>query len=542
MSHPVYGLNELREMFLRFFESKGHLRLPSFSLIPQNDKSILLINAGMTPMKPWFKGEEEPPRRRVCTCQKCIRTGDIDNVGHTARHGTFFEMLGNFSFGDYFKHEAIAWSWEFLTSPEWVGLEPDRLYPSVFAGSETTPADDEAFAIWRDEVGIPAERIEAVSFGREKPVAYGHSEEAWAQNRRADIAATDERVADLEHILAEKQSELDEIVSETREQEETLRAKAKALEPKIDERTLTAFKRIRKNARNGLGIVYVQRNACGGCFNRIPPQKQMEIRMHKKVIVCEYCGRIRISVEQVKLYDCFGLIGVPCRCSAEAHMTVQPDTFPIRVNLIPNPDSQEDSDSYSQERPGADLTETFQIREYVSGDSMRQIHWKLSGKFDRLIVRDPALPITRNVLVFWERTGQSGSVKRIDAQAETVVSACRSLSDSGVQFTLGWNDTDSNVCVLHEICGMEDLVGVIPRLLCAAGRKDGVGGASLLVQTRPDALCGHMVYIGEEPCADVLQMQRLGHVTALLCGESPLEGSIPFDVGRYREQLGEIDI
>ncbi|MBO5268188.1 MAG: hypothetical protein J6B13_05470 [Muribaculaceae bacterium] len=115
------------------------------------------------------------------------------------------------------------------------------------------------------------------------------------ENRRADIAATDERVADLEHILAEKQSELDEIVSETREQEETLRTKAKALEPKIDERTLTAFKRIRKNARNGLGIVYVQRNACGGCFNRIPPQKQMEIRMHKKVIVCEYCGRILID-------------------------------------------------------------------------------------------------------------------------------------------------------------------------------------------------------------------------------------------------------
>ncbi len=165
MSHPVYGLNDLREMFLRFFESKGHLRLPSFSLIPQNDKSILLINAGMTPMKPWFKGEEEPPRRRVCTCQKCIRTGDIDNVGHTARHGTYFEMLGNFSFGDYFKHEAIAWSWEFLTSPEWVGLEPDRLYPSVFAGSETTPADDEAFAIWRDEIGIPAERI--FRFGKE---------------------------------------------------------------------------------------------------------------------------------------------------------------------------------------------------------------------------------------------------------------------------------------------------------------------------------------------------------------------------------------
>ena len=157
MSHPYHGLNELREMFLSYFESKGHLRLPSFSLVPQNDKSILLINAGMTPMKPWFKGEEEPPRRRVCTCQKCIRTGDIDNVGHTARHGTYFEMLGNFSFGDYFKHEAIAWSWEFLTKV--VGLEEERLYPSVYE------SDDEAFDIWNQEIGIPKERI--FRFGKE---------------------------------------------------------------------------------------------------------------------------------------------------------------------------------------------------------------------------------------------------------------------------------------------------------------------------------------------------------------------------------------
>ena len=163
--HKYYGLNELREMFLSFFESKGHLRLPSFPLVPENDPSLLLINAGMSPMKPWFKGEEEPPRRRVCTCQKCIRTGDIENIGHTARHGTYFEMLGNFSFGDYFKKEAIAWSWEFLTSPEWVGLEADRLYPSVFEGNETTPADDEAFRIWNEEIGIPAERI--FKFGKE---------------------------------------------------------------------------------------------------------------------------------------------------------------------------------------------------------------------------------------------------------------------------------------------------------------------------------------------------------------------------------------
>ncbi|MBD9224531.1 MAG: alanine--tRNA ligase [Clostridiales bacterium] len=159
MSHPYHGLNELRELFLKFFETKGHLRLPSFSLVPQNDKSVLLINAGMTPMKPWFKGEEEPPCKRVCTCQKCIRTGDIENVGKTARHGTYFEMLGNFSFGDYFKHEAIAWSWEFLTSPEWVGLEADRLYPSVYE------SDDEAWNIWHDEIGIPAEKI--FRFGKE---------------------------------------------------------------------------------------------------------------------------------------------------------------------------------------------------------------------------------------------------------------------------------------------------------------------------------------------------------------------------------------
>ncbi len=157
MSKKAYGVNELREMFLSFFESKEHLRLPSFSLIPQNDQSLLLINSGMAPMKPYFKGEVEPPRHRVCTCQKCIRTGDIENIGKTARHGTYFEMLGNFSFGDYFKHEAIAWSWEFLTKV--VGLDPNRLYPSIYE------KDEEAFEIWNKEIGIPADRI--FRFGKE---------------------------------------------------------------------------------------------------------------------------------------------------------------------------------------------------------------------------------------------------------------------------------------------------------------------------------------------------------------------------------------
>ncbi len=152
-----YGLNELRKMYLDFFESKGHLVMKSFSLIPQNDKSLLLINAGMAPLKPYFTGQEIPPRKRVATCQKCIRTGDIENVGKTARHGTFFEMLGNFSFGDYFKHEAIAWSWEFLTKT--LEIPEDRLYPSVYE------EDDEAFDIWNKEIGVAEERI--FRFGKE---------------------------------------------------------------------------------------------------------------------------------------------------------------------------------------------------------------------------------------------------------------------------------------------------------------------------------------------------------------------------------------
>ena len=146
-----YGVNELRKMFLEFFESKEHLAMKSFSLVPRNDKSLLLINSGMAPLKPYFTGVEIPPRKRVTTCQKCIRTGDIENVGKTARHGTFFEMLGNFSFGDYFKREAIKWSWEFLT--EVVGLDPERLYPSVYVD------DQEAFDIWNKEMGIAPERI-----------------------------------------------------------------------------------------------------------------------------------------------------------------------------------------------------------------------------------------------------------------------------------------------------------------------------------------------------------------------------------------------
>lgn len=153
----AYGMNELRSMFLDFFESKDHLILDSFSLVPENDKSLLLVNAGMAPLKPYFTGKEIPPKNRIATCQKCIRTGDIENVGKTDRHGTFFEMLGNFSFGDYFKKESLEWSWEFLT--EVIGLEPERLYASVYE------EDDEAYEIWEKDIGLAKEKI--FRFGKE---------------------------------------------------------------------------------------------------------------------------------------------------------------------------------------------------------------------------------------------------------------------------------------------------------------------------------------------------------------------------------------
>ena len=153
------GLNELREKYLHFFETKDHLRLGSFPLVPKDDPSLLLINSGMAPMKKWFLGQEEPPRHRVTTCQKCIRTPDIERVGITARHGTFFEMLGNFSFQDYFKEEVIPWAWEFLTGDEWMAIPKDKLYISVYLD------DDEAYDIWTRKVGIAPDHM--VRMGKE---------------------------------------------------------------------------------------------------------------------------------------------------------------------------------------------------------------------------------------------------------------------------------------------------------------------------------------------------------------------------------------
>ena len=268
----------------------------------------------------------------------------------------------------------------------------------------------------------------------------------------------------------------------------------------------------------------------------------------KKVQTCslrvasEYCGRLREWVPQVVLYDCFGLFGIRCKCNAVTHSTVQAETFEPVVVLVPNSSGTDDSESYSQERPGSDLTETFQLREYVPGDSPRQIHWKLTNKFDKLIVRDPGLPISKNVLVFWERTGESGEPELIDAQAEVVISLCRSLVDMGIQFTVGWNDTDRNLCITHQIWEMDEFVGIIPRLLRATGTKEGMSGAGLLMQTRSDALCAHMVYIAETPQSGVMEMQRYGHVTMLLCGGTMLDGAVCFNETDYIKQLTEIEI
>lgn len=271
----------------------------------------------------------------------------------------------------------------------------------------------------------------------------------------------------------------------------------------------------------------------------LPPKRKVQTTLSTG---SHYCGRLRISVKKVVLYDTFGLLGISCKSSASTHLTVQPDTFEMTVNLLENLSSVEESDIYSQDRIGTDLTETFQIREYVPGDSPRQIHWKLSSKFDKLIVRDPALPITRNVLVFWERTGESGSKELLDAQAEVVVSLCKSLLEQSIQFSIAWNDTDRNLCIMYEIHDMDELVGIIPRLMRASGVKEGVSGAALLLQNASQALCSHMVYIAEEAQSEVMEMQRFGHVSALLCGENTLPDAQMFDEKRYKEQLMQIEL
>lgn len=255
----------------------------------------------------------------------------------------------------------------------------------------------------------------------------------------------------------------------------------------------------------------------------------------------DYCGRIRISTEKIKIFDCFGLVGFKVKNEAVAHMTVQADTFDQNISIIPNPNGADDSDLYSQEKAGNDMSETFQIREYVQGDSPRQIHWKLSNKFDRLIVKDPSMPIVRSVLVFWERTGESGDPELIDAQAEAVISLCRNLQEQSVQFTIGWNDTDRNLCILKEIQNLDELVGFMPRILRATGAKAGVSGAHLL-SANLMKIPAHIVYIAEQPQNEITELYNHSRVTVLACGGYDSDNAVIFDAKNYIQQLSQLEI
>lgn len=254
------------------------------------------------------------------------------------------------------------------------------------------------------------------------------------------------------------------------------------------------------------------------------------------------CGRIRFRVEKLRLYDCFGLLGVKVPCESLGWATVQPDTFPMAVEVVEDTDQTQESEAYAPDRPGNDPAEVWQLRDYVPGDSPRRVHWKLSGKFDRLIVRDPALPITRKVLLFWERTGDGVDPAATDAQAEVLITLCRSLLEGGIGFCLAWNDVAEGRCVSREIRDLDEFVAAIPRLLTAAGAARGVSGAELLLQTRPELLCGHMVYLAREPQPGVLELCGRGRTTLLLCGNTPLEGAKCFDSGSYRRTLAKLEI
>lgn len=246
-----------------------------------------------------------------------------------------------------------------------------------------------------------------------------------------------------------------------------------------------------------------------------------------------FCGRLRVRTERARLYDCFGLFGLRVNFDQKCHITVQPDCFEMALTIADPMSSTADAEVYSQHRPGHDLTETYQLREYVPGDSPRQIHWKLSGKLDRLIVRDPGLPITQDVLLFWERTGEAADPNLTDAQAEIVVSLSRALLDESIPFQIGWNDGAENRCILHEIRELDDLIAVLPRLLSAAACPQARhSGAALLTHTRPDVLCSHIVYLAVDPAPEALDWQESGHLTIITS----------IDAEKYPAQFGALTI
>ena len=247
-----------------------------------------------------------------------------------------------------------------------------------------------------------------------------------------------------------------------------------------------------------------------------------------------WCGRISLTVEKVRLYDCFGLLGVKAESDAHGACVVQPDTFLQTLVLSPAAAHIDDTEDYANDRPGYDLSEMFQIRDYVPGDSQRQIHWKLSHKYGKLIVKDPSLPITRSAAVFWERTEEQPTAARTDAEAEIVVSVCRNLLSKSVQFTVGWNEEATGKCVFHQIRDMDDLIGLLPRLFTAKAAT-GASGASLLLQEVPAGSWSHLVYVAAARTAETEELASIGRLTALICGEQ-------FQETDYAAQLSELEL
>ena len=254
-------------------------------------------------------------------------------------------------------------------------------------------------------------------------------------------------------------------------------------------------------------------------------------RTMKIALQSPWCGRIRLTVESARLYDCFGLIGVKTQLDAHGACVVQPDTFLQTLAISPAVAHIDDTEDYSNERPGYDLSEMFQIRDYVPGDSQRQIHWKLSHKYGKLIVKDPSLPITRSAAVFWERTEEQPTAARTDAEAETVVSLCRNLLTQSVQFTLCWNENGQ--LIRHLVRDLDELIALLPRLLTAKATA-GLSGAQLLLQTVPAGAYSHLIYVsGEQPAPT--ELSNLGHLTALVCGTD-------FNETNYPAQLSELEL
>lgn len=276
--------------------------------------------------------------------------------------------------------------------------------------------------------------------------------------------------------------------------------------------------------------------SCGRCRLSARPRRTETAEYD---LASAHCGRIAIEAACCRIYDPFGLIGIRLKQTVLAQTTVQPKGFAQTIFISPDANCPDDSESYAPDRAGYDLSEVYQLREYRPGDSLRQMHWKLSGKLDRLVIREASLPVRRSVLLFWERT-QKAVPEGTDAQADVVVTFCRSLLEAGVQFTIAWNDATEQRCVSQQIRSMDELIGLLPRLL-SAQENEGLSGAELFLRSSGEAVLSHILYITGRVPEQAYLLGQFGRLTVLSCGASG-DGAICFDCEHYAEQLAELEI